>query len=407
MFMKKYRAVVIDGKKALRRIVAAATVAIVLSVGLLNIKIADVDISFDSQKIAEQTLSESIPQIAGLSSEGDVFEKAGALLRKAVSFALGFDPFDPRTTVFGQVPLIQSVSRGFLASAANADVSQVFNPADSDKGKGEAEPKANAEGTLPICEVDSSQAKTLGNAKNKILIRNETNFGINVEEFLSAPLKFDMKGDGPKILILHTHATESYSPEGAVSYSSDKSDRNTDTSQNMIAVGEAVKKVFDDAGISAIHDKTLHDHPSFNGSYANSLKTVEKYKAKYPSICVVLDLHRDAYVYEDGSKAKFVAEINGKKTAQLMLVIGTNGSGLDHPNWRENMKLALKLQNKIISKYPHLMRGVNLRKERFNGHTVPGSMIIEVGSSGNTLSEALRGATLGASEIAEFLNELK
>ncbi|MBQ2931511.1 MAG: stage II sporulation protein P [Clostridia bacterium] len=405
--MKKYRAVVIDGKKALRRIVAAATLAIVLSVGLLNIKIADVDISLDSQKIAERNLSESIPQIAGLSPQGDVLKKAGMMLRKAVSFVLGFDLFDPRTTVFAQVPLIQSVSRGFLASAANADVSQVFNPINADKGEGEAEPKPATEGTHPICEVDSSQAKTLGNSKNKILIRNETSFGINVDEFLNEPLKFDMKGDGPKVLILHTHATESYSPEGSASYSTDKSDRSTDASQNMVAVGEAVKKVFDDAGISAIHDKTLHDHPSFNGSYANSLKTVEKYKAKYPSICIVLDLHRDAYVYDDGSKAKFVTQIDGKKTAQLMLVVGTNGSGLDHPNWRENMKLALKLQNKIISKYPHLMRGVNLRKERFNGHTTPGSMIIEVGSSGNTLSEAIRGATLGAREIADFLTELK
>jgi stage II sporulation protein P len=137
------------------------------------------------------------------------------------------------------------------------------------------------------------------------------------------------------------------------------------------------------------------------------LKTVESYKAQYPSICIVLDLHRDAYVYENGSKAKFVTDIDGQKTAQLMLVVGTNGGGLDHSDWRENMKLALKLQNTILQKYPTLMRGVNLRKERFNGHTTHGSMIIEVGSSGNTLAEAKRGATLGAEEIARFLNTLK
>ena len=126
----------------------------------------------------------------------------------------------------------------------------------------------------------------------------------------------------------------------------------------------------------------------------------------YPELSVVLDLHRDAFIYDDGSKAKFVTEIDGEKTAQLMLVVGTNGGGLDHPNWRENMKLALKLQNRICEKYPTLMRGVNLRKERFNGHTTPGSMIIEVGSSGNTLSEAIRGAELAAAEIADFLNGL-
>ena len=90
-----------------------------------------------------------------------------------------------------------------------------------------------------------------------------------------------------------------------------------------------------------------------------------------------------------------------------MLVVGTDAGGLEHPNWRENMKLALKLQKKITDKYPTLMRGVNLRKERFNGHMTNGSLIIEVGSSGNTMNEALRGASFAAAEIADFLNTLK
>lgn len=308
--------------------------------------------------------------------------------------------------MFGHIPLVHEVSQGFLAVSANKGVEAVFNPKNADMGEGSPEPEAPPAGQYPITAVDSGQQKELGKSKNKILIRNDTNFGINIDEMLSAPLKLDMKGDGPKVLIVHTHATESYSPEGASTYSADKSDRSLDPTMNMLAVGEAVKAVFDRAGIETIHDKTLHDHPNFNGSYANSLKTVEKYKAKYPSICVVLDLHRDAFVYENGSKAKFVTQIGGKDTAQLMLVIGTNGGGLDHPDWRENMKLALKLQNKISQKYPSLMRGVNLRKERFNGHTTHGSMIIEVGSSGNTLSEAIRGATLGAEEIAEFLKSI-
>ena len=174
----------------------------------------------------------------------------------------------------------------------------------------------------------------------------------------------------------------------------------------MIAVGEAIKSVFEEKGIAVMHDTTIHDHPSFNGSYANSLKTVESYKEKYPELAVVFDIHRDAFVYDDGSKAKFVTEIDGEKAAQLMFVVGTNGGGLDHPNWRENMKLALKLQNAISGKYPSLMRGVNLRKERFNGHTTAGSLIIEAGSSGNALGEAIYGAKLGAAEIAEFLKGL-
>lgn len=403
--MKKYTAVVIDGKKLIRRITVAITAVVVAAACILNINIADIDLSTSGFSFARNAVSETVPAL-GAADAQNLFDRAVAAVKKGISFVLTFDPFDPRTLVFGHIPLVHEVSQGFLAVSANKGVEAVFNPKNADMGEGSPEPEAPPAGQYPITAVDSGQQKALGKSKNKILIRNDTNFGINIDEMLSAPLKLDMKGDGPKVLIVHTHATESYSPEGASTYSADKSDRSLDPTKNMLAVGEAVKAVFDRAGIETIHDKTLHDHPNFNGSYANSLKTVEKYKAKYPSICVVLDLHRDAFVYENGSKAKFVTQIGGRDTAQLMLVIGTNGGGLDHPDWRENMKLALKLQNKISQKYPSLMRGVNLRKERFNGHTTYGSMIIEVGSSGNTLSEAIRGATLGAEEIAEFLKSI-
>ena len=405
--MRRYRAVVIDGKKLLRRAVALATLATVAALGILNINIASPEVSVDTGKLAESVIAESLPIMGAMSDMGrQAAQRTADALEKAISFVLTFDPQDMRTSIFSEIPLVKAVSFGYLAREANLAIA-AYNPQNADKGEGEAEPKSNAEGKYPITEVDSGQAKVLGKSKNKILIRNETNFGINIDEMLNAPLTFDMKGSSPKVLILHTHATECYSPEGATLYSADKSDRSENTSENMIAIGEAVKKVFEEKGIAVIHDTTLHDLPSFNGSYENSRKTVERYKAKYPDLSIVLDLHRDAYIYDDGSKAKFVTEIDGKKTAQLMFVVGTNGGGLDHPNWRENMKLALKLQSSISKKYPTLMRGVNLRKERFNGHTTPGSMIIEVGSSGNTLNEAIRGAKLGAAEIADFLNKLK
>ncbi len=397
--MSKYRAIVIDGKKVLGRLAVLCTLAAVLSVGILNTRLANVKIDPKQLPSAENIIEESLP---ALGAEEVGIEKrlkaVAAMGRKALSFVLTFDPFDPRTVVFGHLPIVKAVSSGYLAVTANAEVAEVFNPKDADKGAGEAEPATPTEGVYPITEVDS------GAKSNKIQIRNETQFAINIDEMLKAPLAFNItKCDEPQILIVHTHATECYSPEGVSTYSANKSDRSDDPTQNVIAVGDAMEKVFKNHGIGVIHDKTLHDKPSFNLSYANSLKTVEGYLAKYPSIRIVLDVHRDAYVYENGGKAKFVTEISGQKTAQLMLVVGTNAGGLDHPDWRENMKLALKLQNAIMSKYPSLMRGVNLRKERFNGHTTTGSLIIEVGSSGNTLSEAIRGATYGAEEIAKFL----
>ncbi len=405
--MKKYRAVVIDGKKLIRRSVAVMTLSVIAALGILDIKIAAPRLDISHNSISQNAVAESVPVIGAVNGTIETLKISGVnTLKKAVAFVLCFDPFDLHTAVAEEFPLVKAVGYGYLARTANQSIA-AYNPQNADSGGGTAEPPTPDGGQYPITEVDSSQSKALGKSKNKILIRNETEFGINIDEMLKSPLQFDMTGEDPKVLIIHTHTTECYSPEGSSVYSADKSDRSLNPDENMVAVGKAVKQVLEEKGIKVIHDTTVHDHPSFNGSYENSRKTVEKYKAKHPNLSVVLDLHRDAFIYDDGSKAKFITEINGEKTAQLMLVVGTNGGGLDHPRWRENMKLALKLQSHISKKYPGLMRGVNLRKERFNGHTTLGSMIIEVGSSGNTLSEAVRGAKLAAAEIADFLNELK
>ena len=400
--MKRYRAIIIDGKKIIRRGLQIGIMTVVTSLALVNIKIADIKWNIPDER---QILHESIPAIYGNSGEEKL--AISDVIKKVISFVMTIDPYDERTIIFGELPVVRAVSGGYLAKVANEMVKDGYTPKNANKSDEAVETPTHPGEQYPIKEIDSSQAKALGKNSGKILIRNETTYSINVDEMLKAPLTFDMKGDGPKILIVHTHGTESYSPKGAESYQADKSDRSLDKSQNVVKVGEAMRQIFEERGISVIHDTTLHDHPDFNGSYENSRKTVEGYLSKYPGICMVLDIHRDAFIYEDGSKAKFVSEIDDKKVAQLMFVVGTDAGGLEHPNWRENMKLALKLQNHINSKYPTLMRGVNLRTERFNGHTTCGSMIIEVGSSGNTLTEAVDGAKYGAGAIAEFLNNLK
>ncbi len=405
--MKNYRAVVINGKKLISKTIRLMILLSAFFLFFFCIKFSGNTFKINTAEINKKLISGSLPHFAidtdkevKTNSDNNAFKKISSLFIFA-------DVFDPKSTLTSQIPLLNYVSHTYLASAVNPDTTAAFNPVDADKGKGQPEPSSPDGDEYPITAVDSGQAKALKNSGNKILIRNETDFSVNTDEFLKSSLSVNMSGKGPKVLIIHTHTTESYSPEGAVTYNTGKSDRSLDEASNMIAVGETVKAVFEKYDISTIHDKTVHDHPSFNGSYASSLKTIESYLKKYPSICIVLDLHRDAFVYENGSKAKFVTRIDGKSTAQLMLVVGTNGGGLDHPHWRENMKLALQLQNSIVQKYPSLMRGVNLRKERFNGHTTKGSLIIEVGSSGNTLAEAKQGAALGAEEIAKFLNRLK
>ena len=216
-----------------------------------------------------------------------------------------------------------------------------------------------------------------------------------------------MNQKGPKVLVIHTHATEAYAPEGSTVYDIEGNDRSEDTKENVVKVGEVLTKVLEKKGIETIHDTKLHDTPSFNGSYASSLKAIEAYLKQYPSIQVVLDVHRDSIVYGDGTKAQLVTEIDGKNAAQLMFVVGTDQKGLEHPNWKENIKSAVHFQNAICKKYPTLMRHINLRRERFNGHTSHASMIIEAGSSGNSLSEAVYSITLAGECIGDFLNSLK
>ncbi len=410
--MKSYKAIVIDGKKILKSCAVGCIALIISGMVAINVHIAHKKSGFGVEVFSPQHIvEESIPVMYGTANKNDSFwSRALNTSKKALNFVLTFDTEDLRTVFFTEIPLIRSVSGGYLAMKANelSEARMVYNPQNADQGQGDAEPAVPGDGErYPIKEVDSGQAKALEGKQGKILIRNDTKFSINIDEMLKAPLKFHMKGDGPKILIVHTHATESYTPEGENTYSAEQSDRSMEADKNMICVGKAVAEVFRENGISVLHDTTLHDHPNFNGSYENSRKTVESYLAKYPSIQIVLDIHRDAFVYDDGSKAKFATEINGKKVAQLMLVVGTNAGGLEHPQWRENMKLALKFQNYISGKHPTLMRGVNLRTERFNGHTTYGSMIIEVGSSGNTITEAVEGAKYGAQAMAEFLNTLK
>ena len=150
-----------------------------------------------------------------------------------------------------------------------------------------------------------------------------------------------------------------------------------------------------------LHDIVLHDYPNYNGSYKNSLKTAEWYLEHYPEIDIVFDIHRDAIVTEKGERTKLTYNHKGQKYAQLMIVTGTNQGGLTHHNWQENLKFAIGLQGVANKMYDGLMRPIDLRAERFNGHVTKNALIIEFGTDGNTLEEALSSAEL----FSEILNE--
>ena len=235
-----------------------------------------------------------------------------------------------------------------------------------------------------------------------VKISNSTNTSIDINSYLSPSAAF--LSDNFSVLILHTHTTESYTPSEKYMYTPSDTDRTRDDNFNVVRVGKEIKNVLTQNGINVYHDTTTNDYPSYNGSYNRSSLCAENFIKKDPSIKIILDIHRDAIVSSSGEKVKYTTKIDGEDAACVMLVAGSNISGLEHNNWAENLRFAAQAQKHIQSVYPNLMRPINFRKERFNQHLAPGAIIVEVGSSANTLDEALLGARCFAKALSDFLN---
>ena len=215
-------------------------------------------------------------------------------------------------------------------------------------------------------------------------------YQVDLPALMAKPLRWDLTGEEPKVLIVHSHGSESYLPNKDYQETTPYHTLNTD--YNMVSIGDFVAKNLEAAGISVLHDRTLHDEPSYNASYNNSRKSVQDYLAQYPSICLVLDLHRDSIEDEAGNQIAQTVFSEGQTLAPLMLVVGTDHGGLEHPGWQDNLALALKLQVQLEDICPGICRNINLRTQRFNQDLSPGAMLVEVGASGNTRQEALRAA---------------
>lgn len=212
----------------------------------------------------------------------------------------------------------------------------------------------------------------------------------DIEALLASPLSLKLTGEEPTVLIVHTHTTESYTRDGE-SYEESSAYRTLDEEYNMLSIGAEVKRVLEEGGIHVLQDRTLHDYPSYNGSYNHSRKSIRKYLEEYPSISLVLDIHRDAADTGSG-QLRTQARAAGEDSAQLMLVMGTGTSGLKHENWQENLSLALKLQTVLERQDPGITRPTVLRGQRFNQDLSPGALLVEVGAAGNTHQEAIRAA---------------
>lgn len=276
---------------------------------------------------------------------------------------------------------------------------------DKDSNNEEVAAAANEEKTtLPVIE---SQYGSSGSGYDNFFVRNTTDYIMNFNQLLSSPLGFEMEETAqPQVLIIHTHTTEAYLKEDVGYYYEGQEFRNTNDNENILQVGNAIVNRLKKNGIGAVHATEYHDAEAYNGSYDRSEQTIYKYMEQYPSIKVVLDIHRDSIGYDDERgkmKPTFVA--NGKKAAQIMIMSGYDPyDSYGFAGWEDNLKFALKIQQSAESMYPGMTRPLYFGDFAYNMFINSGSLLIEVGTEVNTLDEAVYSGELLAEVLTSVLN---
>ena len=239
-----------------------------------------------------------------------------------------------------------------------------------------------------------------GQVRNCTDVPNET---LVAESKKQPEFRLDKNSDQPQILIYHTHTTESFEPYARDFYDKSFASKTTDMTKNVVGVGERICSELDKAGIAYIHDTLVHDYPSYNEAYASSRKTVQELLKKYPSIKICLDIHRDGIQREDGTRIAPVTTVNGKQAAQIMIISGCDDGTMGMPNYLKNFRLACKLQSQIESDNKTLTRPVLFDYRHYNQALTTGSLLIEVGSHGNSIDQAMySGELIGKSLVKLF-----
>ncbi len=311
----------------------------------------------------------------------------------------------PQTQVKNDENLINSVESTSKEETTSSKQEVVSNESVSSKNSSTSVSTGAIKGKVISHYISPNTANT---TYNGVHLKNYTSEKIDLKGLLNKNFTFKInKNSDPQVLIMHTHTTESFMENDDKYYTEDFKPRTTDNAKNMAKIGDIIAKKLNDNGIKTIHDKTKHDYPEYTGSYNRAAKTINYYLKKYPSIKIVLDLHRDA-VTVDGGKAKLVTEIGGKKAAQVMLVMGSQTGGIkDHPKWKENLSLAVKLQQTMEVKYPTLARPLMLMSKKYNQSLSTGSLLLEFGTVVNTLDEACYSAELVGNSLVSLINTIK
>ncbi len=253
--------------------------------------------------------------------------------------------------------------------------------------------------------VITSQYGESGVSCSNFYIKDSVGEDTDFETLLKLPLGFEMENTNePQVLIFHTHTTESYLEYDEGYYHESFYPRNQDSSKNMVSVGEMLAESLRQQGIGVIHATEVHDYPEYTGAYDRSWETITKYVEEYPSIKVVLDIHRDSIAGDGGSKFKPTFEVNGQKAAQIMIMAGYDPMNeMGFPDWEYNLRFALKLQHYAEDMYPGMTRPLYFGYFAYNMPISRGSLLIEVGTDVNTVYEAQYTGKLLGNVLAKVL----
>lgn len=377
-----FNVTVIDGKRLLRYIVAILLVAVIVL--LLRQTNKKENISKTFANTAEQIYSQSYVEcmdttITSMRYINSSMEK-NALKKSLVSNILNSE---------------LGVNNRIVAKNMDVIVDTPDLNVDDDEHIINAEIPDNI--VTQVVEENNIKA-TYTNTYKNVEIKNKSGYDLT-EDMLIPDISLENKKD---IVIFHTHTCESYTPSENFNYQQTGNYRTTDLNYSVARVGTELEELLKYRGYNVIHDMTLHDFPSYSGSYGNSMQTVSNILANN-NAQFVIDLHRDAV--GSGSEYGPTVKINDETVAQLMIVVGTDAGGLEHPNWRENLKFAVKLQAKANEMYPGLFRPINLSTARYNQNLSKGAIIIEVGATANTMEQSLGSMKYLASVIDEAMKE--
>ncbi len=233
-------------------------------------------------------------------------------------------------------------------------------------------------------------------------IRNKSVMDFDVQALMEQPLDLGSKSDGPQVLIFHTHSRESYNNTGEV-FAAPEVTHNNDTTKSVVAVGDVLAQTLKSQGISVIHSTEIYDS-TYTGAYSRSDAAVAAILEQYPSIRVVLDLHRDAVYTGDGGKYRPIVEKDGMDVAQIMILAGTGNDTDDvNPHWQDNIRFGLTLQSEVEKVCPGITRAMMVRTSAYNQNRSKGALLIEVGTTGNTLTEAKRSAYFIGQALGQIL----